>query len=1311
MTAKFRILSLIVLSVIILSMALGISVGAAEDIEANKALAIQKHSALLSIQDEYYSLGDVGKSANEYVNQYSKYFNTLNDFVLGQDGANVLINLYYEQGVTAGHLAFIYYSYDGDPRLTDEGREVIKDAHDSLQAQIYAAKTAEEISSVSEKLFSEKGIYAQMFVTIYDSMLDALLVENDSNSVIQKIAVAREEIKACTVVRTNEQYEEIYNRALAEVMIQRNKDSTIAEIGKIFSILRPGESIETNSAAMAAIEYIRRDTTTDAADMNAYLKSFVDPLLAEKKDGGAYVDRYVDGLITLIAETVATADSEGRAAMISPILENFALDIKKAATKDIITSDIASREYAADDKMVSLESSYNADGGIIDSCQSEEELAFESERASLRADLYGQYVLAGKRILSFGSFDSLVTEAARKYSYYDYNILSKDPASEGAMESCILEYETFLSELDDLVTSAESTAYINKHSAIIGKDLSEITVADKDAILSAITDATNLSEASADFIEGNGTVDKLAEKYKEISKQIIEKTLGEERKLHAYELKDQIGRLSASSEIAKLTALVEAADGIVKRAELIDSVLDLHSDIKSSKKYKDFSADNKALLDKIATDAANAIVGESDVAEAEKLATDAAIALSRAEACAILDALVSAISTSVSADTLAAINSTVGAAKDKIDLLTTADEIKKATELCEFEVGKEITKDLLDGVATSIKNDIDALGFISDADKSAYKNRIDELLSELNGDMADAKDEAEKESAIKKFSDRLYQIKDEAEEKNNGIRDEENKEAFSKLDEKLAECIDRIDALKFLSDDKKASLKAEAETLTEKAKESLTSSKGSDESEEIFDKAISDIETLTANAESEDTEIASRERAALDKEIKAKYDALINKLYNLEYLSDLIENELKINAGNVYKAFSDQLDNTPDREALSALGSDTAARLDKIGEEADKHQLEGAKRAAKDSVEARAAEAKKKIMGFKHLDADTKSDLVDEIDATVENALSHIDIAPDIPTVKAIEGSAFASISATEDRGQKLEDEAFVQSLMPLIIALACIGAVEAIIAAAIFIYKKKTLLAVAIPTVAPVLALSPIGAQIIAILLALVDLALAVYIGYWVVILYHAWKRDREGGEEEEAFEGLAVDEEPDFEIEIVEIPDEPEEEPEIEIEIVEIEEEPEVEEEIVEVEEEIVEVEEEPVTDIMYEPMIDTVESVTVEEAEEMMTDEEAIGLEQLEIDFAPEFREKYHGTKKAEINIDTIGACFSAGDKVTLNTLKEKGLISRQAGCVKILARGRLDKPLTVVAQKFSVAAVKMILLTGGSVVIAEQAPERK
>ena len=87
-----------------------------------------------------------------------------------------------------------------------------------------------------------------------------------------------------------------------------------------------------------------------------------------------------------------------------------------------------------------------------------------------------------------------------------------------------------------------------------------------------------------------------------------------------------------------------------------------------------------------------------------------------------------------------------------------------------------------------------------------------------------------------------------------------------------------------------------------------------------------------------------------------------------------------------------------------------------------------------------------------------------------------------------------------------------------------------------------------------------------------------------------------------------------------------------------------------------------------------------------------------------------ERYSGTKKAEINIDTISEHFESGDTVTLNSLKAKRLIPNSAGAVKILARGFLDKPLTIVAQDFSTAALKMILLTGGTPIVTHASPER-
>ena len=70
-----------------------------------------------------------------------------------------------------------------------------------------------------------------------------------------------------------------------------------------------------------------------------------------------------------------------------------------------------------------------------------------------------------------------------------------------------------------------------------------------------------------------------------------------------------------------------------------------------------------------------------------------------------------------------------------------------------------------------------------------------------------------------------------------------------------------------------------------------------------------------------------------------------------------------------------------------------------------------------------------------------------------------------------------------------------------------------------------------------------------------------------------------------------------------------------------------------------------------------------------------------------------------KKHVVNVDTLSKAFASGDVVDLEALKKKGLVPKNAKAIKILARGALDKVLTVRADDFSADAVKMIVLTGG------------
>lgn len=74
---------------------------------------------------------------------------------------------------------------------------------------------------------------------------------------------------------------------------------------------------------------------------------------------------------------------------------------------------------------------------------------------------------------------------------------------------------------------------------------------------------------------------------------------------------------------------------------------------------------------------------------------------------------------------------------------------------------------------------------------------------------------------------------------------------------------------------------------------------------------------------------------------------------------------------------------------------------------------------------------------------------------------------------------------------------------------------------------------------------------------------------------------------------------------------------------------------------------------------------------------------------------------GIKRGVVNIDTLSLNFEAGERVDINVLKAKGLLARDVGYYKVLARGVLDKPLIIYANDFSISAVKMIALTGGEI----------
>ena len=83
-----------------------------------------------------------------------------------------------------------------------------------------------------------------------------------------------------------------------------------------------------------------------------------------------------------------------------------------------------------------------------------------------------------------------------------------------------------------------------------------------------------------------------------------------------------------------------------------------------------------------------------------------------------------------------------------------------------------------------------------------------------------------------------------------------------------------------------------------------------------------------------------------------------------------------------------------------------------------------------------------------------------------------------------------------------------------------------------------------------------------------------------------------------------------------------------------------------------------------------------------------------------FARGFKNRFR-VEYSPVNLSDL-ARFDSGAEVTPEILKERGVLRSLNRPVKILARGQVDKPLTVHAHKFSMTAKEKIEAAGGTAV---------
>jgi len=73
----------------------------------------------------------------------------------------------------------------------------------------------------------------------------------------------------------------------------------------------------------------------------------------------------------------------------------------------------------------------------------------------------------------------------------------------------------------------------------------------------------------------------------------------------------------------------------------------------------------------------------------------------------------------------------------------------------------------------------------------------------------------------------------------------------------------------------------------------------------------------------------------------------------------------------------------------------------------------------------------------------------------------------------------------------------------------------------------------------------------------------------------------------------------------------------------------------------------------------------------------------------------------TESVAVNLDIINAKYADGETVSLDSLRQKGIVKNRESTIKILGRGELEKKLTFEIRSISESAKEKIIKAGGKI----------
>ena len=1283
------------------------------------------------IYDHYYkkpgNLVSAETATAEVILEYERSIDKLliDENLVDSEDLTDEIDLVYHKGIAAGILSWIYYSHEDTESDSD-----VAAVYEAQLKEINSKTTLDDFLPTDGKQPRIEDCYTLLLQSIYSKRIAALAAEGDSKEVADLISSAPTKMGSqCGYDDINSDgedcsnYKSFYEQVKTEVETQRNRDKTKAQMIAVLGKLYPDENYDTT----VLLINFRNSLTTKAriSDMNTLLSNTIvgtasaDGLLDMLcVDGSEFRNAYLDERAEAVLDTVRAANESDpiEIADVAALFTDYSLELYAADKKDeldaYVAKVIADKNYPNDraDSLRKLADEYTDVGGCMDLCANESEIDAELERAKARCDWFCIYCDTVDGINGY-SGDNTKPLADAQALYAETDTAIKDGERDGTGSSSDRLADD-IEKMGAFVIDAEVIEFETDHKAIIDKET--VNADDRAAISNAIADANGLSDGAETILAD--TLIALGEKYKAACADAVnsyreDDAAKAERNAAAERLTALIEELSAKDKNGSfdLPALKERADSVVNKAAELDSVMDTYSDEYLAGEGREFAEEASGAVSK----AADGIILAADGSEAEKK-SDAIEELLQ------LTALERIYGEGEGKNNVPGVPALLEKAKTEIKALSDKNEINayadgKIAEIRELVRLDEIAKakSELDDICSEMTKTVEDYGFISENDRTDY-------LSDINSEKTRAFTALENAADAEKVKEELERSKAELEKIRKAAADSEKSaclaDARSALDavketkddysaQNYAEILEIIDEYKNMLAkaesvanivairDEALSLIGAVEDLLEAAKrlakEKLTaeyerlmqsSDRYSNENlarlTEIYEHSIAEVDTFSKISDAAEMDTFANERIALMRGVYLDVIYTSDRIFadgSSPVRPDGYSPETDGYAGSVFSSGGITHDMT-----LTVVGAEESPALDALKKAIKDKKLSMSDGTAVNSKTLRALKNCKITLavdigvGIAETVAGkeyTVSLLLPE-DMDMSNIIGVIFISED-GSVKFHEitvGDTSVDFTTDHFSTYYIVSRGEV-NLIPWIICLSILVFCELGVIAILIIRRRRrmaegALYSVAVPTALSVI-YKPVGGVAIVAVLGVTAVALAFLIGYLVYLEIKAARAKRAAD---------AVIEEP---VEAP-VPVTPEAEPAHEAEPEEI--------------------------------SVPTVQSVTVEEAEELMSDETAIELQE-EIqkqDYVD--TEIYKGAKKAEINIDTICASFEDGETVTLNSMKEKKLLGASVGHVKVLARGRLDRSLTVVAQDFSAAAVKMILLTGGKAIKTHQSRER-